>query len=64
LGQRVPGRGQQQGEWALDQLARHPSTARHLATKLALYFVSDAPPADPAADFFAKMRARFDDKKK
>jgi uncharacterized protein (DUF1800 family) len=46
LGQRVPGRGQQQGEWALDQLARHPSTARHLATKLALYFVSDAPPAD------------------
>lgn len=46
LGQRVPGRGQSQGEWALDQLARHPSTARHLATKLALYFVSDAPPAD------------------
>ncbi len=46
LGQRVPGRGQQQGEWALDQLARHPSTARHLATKLALHFVSDAPPAN------------------
>jgi hypothetical protein len=24
---------------------------------------AEAPPADPAADFFAKMRARFDDKK-
>jgi len=57
LGQRVPGRGQQQGEWALDQLARHPSTARHLATKLALHFVSDAPPADliqAVADAFLK----------
>jgi uncharacterized protein (DUF1800 family) len=45
LGQRVPGRGQQQGEWALDQLARHPSTARHIAFKLARHFVSDEPDA-------------------
>lgn len=44
LGQPVPGRGQAQGEWALDQLARHPGTARHLARKLALHFVSDHPP--------------------
>jgi superfamily I DNA/RNA helicase len=29
----------------------------------ALGIPPDAPPADPAADFFAKMRARFDDKK-
>ncbi|MBM1220034.1 DUF1800 domain-containing protein [Ponticoccus sp. SC2-23] len=28
----------------LDDLAAHPSTARHLATKLAVHFVADAPP--------------------
>ncbi len=28
----------------LDHLARHPSTARRLATKLCLRFVSDTPP--------------------
>jgi uncharacterized protein (DUF1800 family) len=44
LGQRVPGQGQQQGEWALDLLARHPSTARHVSTRLARAFVSDDPP--------------------
>ena len=27
-------------------LARHPSTARHIATKLARHFVADAPPPD------------------
>jgi uncharacterized protein (DUF1800 family) len=43
LGQPVPGRGQSQGEWALDQLARHPSTARHLAFKLVRHFVNDEP---------------------
>ena len=44
LGQRVPGIGQSEGEWALDVLARHPSTARHLARKLAIAFVADDPP--------------------
>jgi uncharacterized protein (DUF1800 family) len=44
LGQPVPGRGQAQGEWALDLLARHRSTARHVATKLARAFVADVPP--------------------
>ncbi|MEM1374957.1 MAG: DUF1800 domain-containing protein [Pseudomonadota bacterium] len=29
---------------AIEDLARHPSTARHLAHKLAVHFVSDAPP--------------------
>ena len=28
----------------LEDLARHPATARHLARKLAVHFVSDAPP--------------------
>lgn len=30
---------------AIDDLARHPSTARHLARKLAVHFVSDTPDA-------------------
>ncbi|MBH9552032.1 DUF1800 domain-containing protein [Inhella gelatinilytica] len=46
LGERVPGRGQAQGEWVLDQLARHPRTAQRLAFKLAQFFVADDPPAD------------------
>ncbi len=31
---------------ALDALARHPATARHIATKLAVHFVSDTPDPD------------------
>ena len=38
--------GCSQGEAALLALARHPSTAKHIARKLAMHFVSDAP--DPA----------------
>jgi len=34
------------GEACLADLARHPSTARHVARKLAAHFVSSAPPAD------------------
>lgn len=37
--------GVAQGEAALYDLARHPSTARHIATKLARHFISDKPPA-------------------
>ncbi|MEN9818318.1 MAG: hypothetical protein RLZ32_2198 [Gemmatimonadota bacterium] len=45
LGTRFPaGRGQEEGEAVLDLLARHPSTARFIATKLARRFVSDTPP--------------------
>ncbi len=43
LGHTVPGRGQSQGEWALDQLARHPKTAQRIAFKLAQHFVADQP---------------------
>ena len=32
------------GEQVLDILAAHPATARHIATKLAMRFVSDTPP--------------------
>jgi uncharacterized protein (DUF1800 family) len=38
------GLGQQHGEQLLDFLARHPATARHLATKLCQRLVSDTPP--------------------
>ncbi|MES2150576.1 MAG: DUF1800 domain-containing protein [Pseudomonadota bacterium] len=44
LGHEVAGAGQAEGEYALDLLAMHPSTAHHLAFKLAQYFVQDAPP--------------------
>lgn len=44
LGVTLPaGRGVEDGEQVLDLLAAHPATARHLARKLAVRFVSDAP---------------------
>ncbi|MHB8551831.1 MAG: DUF1800 domain-containing protein [Acidiferrobacterales bacterium] len=45
LGHRFSNTGAQQGREALEFLARHPSTARHLATQLVRYFVTDQPPA-------------------
>ncbi len=45
LGRRfAAGRGIGEGEEVLDLLARHPSTARYIATKLVMRFVSDTPP--------------------
>lgn len=45
LGHKLPaGRGIEDGLAVLDLLAAHPSTARHLAAKLAVRFVSDTPP--------------------
>jgi uncharacterized protein (DUF1800 family) len=38
------GGGESDGEQVLDIVARHPSTARFIATKLARRFVSDTPP--------------------
>jgi uncharacterized protein (DUF1800 family) len=38
------GGGESDGEQVLDIVARHPSTARFIATKLARRFVSDVPP--------------------
>jgi uncharacterized protein (DUF1800 family) len=45
LGQRISGGGLEQGEDALDILARSPATANHLSYQLAQYFVADDPPA-------------------
>ncbi|RMH21384.1 MAG: DUF1800 domain-containing protein, partial [Acidobacteria bacterium] len=53
----APGRGIEDGLQVLDLVARHPSTARHLATKLAVRFVSDQPPAslvDRLAETFTR----------
>lgn len=44
LGQRIVAQGQIEGEQALDILAQHPATAKHLAFKFAQYFVGDTPP--------------------
>jgi uncharacterized protein (DUF1800 family) len=44
LGHEVTPAGQQEGERALDVLAEHPATARHISYQLAQYFVQDAPP--------------------
>ena len=51
------GGGKEDGEQVLDVLAKHPSTARFIATKLARRFVSDEPPMaliDRAARRFAE----------
>ncbi len=55
LGQTVQGTGQAEGERALDVLARHPATARHLAYKFAQAFVADEPPAS----LVQKLAANF-----
>ena len=44
LGNQIQGGGMEEGERALDILARHPSTARFISYKLAQYFVVDNPP--------------------
>ena len=49
LGVRFEDAGIEEGERALDMLASHPATARHVATKLARHFVADEPPADAVA---------------
>jgi uncharacterized protein (DUF1800 family) len=46
LGQTVSGSGQAEGERALDVLAAHPATARHIAFQLAQAFVADEPPPE------------------
>lgn len=44
MGKRYEQTGQDQGLAALDDLARHPATARHIARKLARHFIADNPP--------------------
>jgi uncharacterized protein (DUF1800 family) len=44
LGRTYEGASRKRGERALFDLAQHPSTARHIARKLARHFVADEPP--------------------
>jgi len=44
LGKSYENNGVEQGEAALADIARHPSTARFIATKFARHFVADDPP--------------------
>ena len=55
LGRPYAWSGESEGERALDQLARHPSTARFLALKLCRRFVAD----DPPAALVDRVAARF-----
>ncbi len=57
LGRRYAQGGLADGEAVLADLARHPSTARHIARKLARHFVADAAP--PA--LVARLEASFRD---
>ncbi len=45
VGHDYPDTGLDQGHAVLADLARHPATARHVATKLARHFIADEPPA-------------------
>jgi uncharacterized protein (DUF1800 family) len=56
LGEHFPaGGGLEEGERILDLLATHPATARHLATKLAVRFVSD----EPSEELIGHIAAAF-----
>ena len=44
LGKSTPIPGRSKGRAVLADLARHPATARHVATKLARHFIADDPP--------------------
>ena len=71
LGHTVQPNGMGEGEYALDVLSRHPSTAKHIAYKLAQRFVADEPPQalvdrvarrfqDSDGDIRAVLRTLFD----
>ena len=59
LGTSFKSGGESEGERALDLLANHPSTARHISYKLAQRFVADEPPTalvDRAAKVFLSTK--------
>ena len=56
MGKTYPETGQQEAERALHDLARHPSTARHIAHKIAVHFVADDPPEPIVADLARRFR--------
>ena len=58
MGRTYPaGGGEEEGVGLIRALAKHPSTARHLATQLATRFVSDQPPSGLVDDLAEVFRA-------
>jgi uncharacterized protein (DUF1800 family) len=57
LGHPFVGGGEQEGERALDMLAKHPATAKFIARKLCRRFVADDPPAACVAAAAARFTA-------
>ena len=57
LGKTYANRGMQTGIDCLEDFARHPATARHIARKLASHFVAD----DPPPTLVAKLEKTFRD---
>jgi uncharacterized protein (DUF1800 family) len=55
MGRRYADDGPQQAVAVLDDLAAHPATARHIATKLARHFAGDTPPES----LVARLEADF-----
>ncbi|MFN4020086.1 MAG: DUF1800 family protein [Erythrobacter sp.] len=55
MGKRYADGGPQQAVAVLDDLAAHPATARHIATKLARHFAGDTPPQS----LVARLEADF-----
>jgi len=56
LGKTYRENGYAEGEEALRDLAMHPATAQHIATKLARHFIADDPPADAVRRIAAVFR--------
>jgi uncharacterized protein (DUF1800 family) len=56
LGRDIAANGMAEGEEALDKLATSPATSRHIARKLAQYFVADTPPATLVESLAARFR--------
>jgi uncharacterized protein (DUF1800 family) len=57
LGRTYAQEGEAQARAILDDLARHPATARHIAHKLASHFVADDPPSALVARLTETFRA-------
>jgi uncharacterized protein (DUF1800 family) len=56
--------GYEQGEAALRDLAAHPATATHIATKLARHFIADDPPNEAVQRIAAVFRSTGGDLKR
>ena len=57
LGRRYPQQGAAQADAIIDDLVRHPATARHIATKLARHFIADDPPEEAVSRLAAVFTA-------